>query len=213
MRKKFRKMIAIVLTATMAFSVAMPAIADSNADDEITKVKTNLVITDPETGECWEFDISNDVNVQQAKTIPFTVNDNIATMEIDVALGDYLRQTYTIIDSEEKIKNSDIILQTGLTYNRDVVSTGEVSIYTVFGSTTNVGSYYAENRKVSWRNPGPNIGGTFTPTTSSWSYSVDSTSGAYNSNRPPYSLLECDIRVSGMTSYRTVEVLCELEIT
>lgn len=213
MRKKFRKIIAIVLTVAMTFSVAMPAIAESNAEDEITKVKTNLVITDPETGECWEFDISNDVNVQQAKAIPFMVNDNIATMEIDVALGDYLAETYVITDEEKKTKTSDIILTTGLTYNRDVVSTGEVSIYTVFGSTTNVGSYYAENRKVSWRNPGPDVGGAFTPTTSSWSYSVDSTSGGYNSNRPPFSLLECDVRISGMTSYRTVEVLCELEIT
>lgn len=213
MRKKFRKMIAMLLTASMAFSVAMPVFAENITDGEIPKVKTNLLITNPETGEYWEFDISNEVNVQQAKAIPFMANDDTATMEIDIALGDYLAETYAITDSEEKIKNSDIVLKTGLTYNRDVVSTGEVSIYTVFGSTTNVGSYYAENRKVSWRNPGADVGGTFTPTTSSWSYSVDSTSGQYNSNLPPFSLLECDVRISGMTSYRTVEVLCELEIT
>jgi len=213
MGKKFRKITAIVLTVAMAFSVALPVFAENITDGEIPKVKTNLLITNPETGEYWEFDISNEVNVQQAKAIPFMVNDNIATMEIDVALGDYLAETYVITDEEKKTKTSDIILTTGLTYNRDVVSTGEVSIYTVFGSTTNVGSYYAENRKVSWRNPGADVGGAFTPTTSSWSYSVDSTSGAYNSNRPPFSLLECDVRISGMTSYRTVEVLCELEIT
>lgn len=50
-------------------------------------------------------------------------------------------------------------------------------------------------------------------TSSEWEYSVDSTSGGYNSNYPPYSLLECDVRVAGMTAYRTVEVICELLFT
>jgi len=104
MGKKFRKITAIVLTVAMAFSVALPVFAENITDGEIPKVKTNLLITNPETGEYWEFDISNEVNVQQAKAIPFMVNDNIATMEIDVALGDYLAETYVITDEEKKLK-------------------------------------------------------------------------------------------------------------
>lgn len=211
MRRKFIMTIGILLILGLFCPIS--AIA-ATIESEMPEVKTNLVITDPETGEVWKFDISENVIIQQPAITPFSLNgNNIGMTVVDVALGDYLMETFVITDDASATKTSDIILTTGFTYNRDVETTGNISMYTVFGSTINQGSYYAENRKVYWRNPGAYVGGTLAPTSSEWEYSVDSKSGGYNSNYPPYSLLECDVRVAGMTAYRTVEVICELLFT
>ena len=212
MKKWFKKTVAIVLTAAMAMSIGMPAFAEEAIVQDTQEIKSKLVITNPDNGEKWTWDVT-DALKETPVFFSNVQNPSVSTTEVELSLNDYLIETYAVTDSVEDSKSSDIVLRAGLTYNRDVDTTGLVSIYNVFGSTTNVGLYYAENRQVYWRNPGAFVGGSYSPTSSSWNYSVNSKAGAYNSGAKPYTLLECDVRVSGMTSSRTVELLCELDLT
>lgn len=132
--------------------------------------------------------------------------ENVATVSINAS--DYLAQTGV---EDSATKTDDIKITTGLRYTCSQ-STNMVSILSVFGSTEDIGLYYASNRIVYWINPGPNLGGNLYPTSSSWTYLTDSTEGLYNSNLPPYSLLNCDICISGMTAKRTISVICSLSL-
>jgi len=212
MKKWFKKITAIVLTTAMAMSIGMPAFAEEDIIQDTPEIKSKLVITNPDNGEKWTWDVTD--ALKETSVSFFNVQDPaVSTAEVELNLKDYLAETYVITDSIEDTKESDIILKAGLIYNRDFDTTGSVSIYDVFGSTTNVGLYYAENRTVYWQNPGTRASGTYYPTSSTWNYSVPSNQGMYNYNFKPYTLLDCDVRVSGMTTSRTVELLCELDLT
>ena len=170
-----------------------------------TDITTTLTITDPDTGEVWEWDIPVELYVKSNK---FRASDGnvVSTVMVNADIGEYLYQTLGY-PSQVSTLNDDITLQAGLTYS---FSGNDVAIYSAFGSTTPKGLYYAENRKFNWRNPGSGGGGSYSPTSNSWSYPGDGVYGGYYSSLPPKAILDCKIRVSGMSSYRNVSVTCSL---
>lgn len=188
---------------------------------------TNIVISDPETGEVWEWSIpKSDVSVNSStnsssKMLSLMSNpldedevEEIITTEVSIDIGKYLDMTLEPLAVQSTIDKStsitdDITIITGLTYSKNA-SNNTISVYNVFGSTTPKGSYYASDRVVYWRNPGADVGGTFYPTSNSWNYSTDSTAGTYYSSLPPYSILDCRVRITGMSAYRDISVTCTL---
>ncbi|WP_313584624.1 hypothetical protein [Lacrimispora sp.] len=207
MKKGLQIVFALVMLLTVGYISAFAAPADS--DRSTANISTVLTITDPETGQKWEWDLSGeDVTAIQSKGI---LRSGEATTEavVSIDVGKYLAETFASNPNVSTTLEDDITIMTGLTYSMDAAS-NTVRIYNVFGATTPKGLYYAENRKVYWRNHGANVGGTFSPTSNSWNYSVDSTAGNYFSQLPPYSLLDCRVRISGMSNYRDISVKCTL---
>lgn len=206
-----KKGLQIVLALAMLFTVGLISAfaAPVDSDRSTANISTVLTITDPETGQRWEWDLSEeDVTDIQSKSF-FRSGETTTEAVVSLDVGKYLAETFASNPSVSTTLEDDIKIMTGLTYSMDAAS-NTVRIYNVFGSTTPKGLYYAENRKVYWRNPGANIGGTLTPTSNSWNYSVDSTAGNYFSQLPPYSLLDCRVRISGISNYRDISVKCTL---
>lgn len=114
------------------------------------------------------------------------------------------------VDTESVIYD-DVTLTVGLRYSVDT-DNNTVAIYRAYGSTPGNGLYYATNKEFYYANPAVFGPIEQQPTSSSWSYSTDSTPGAYFADLPPYALLDCRITVAGMEqSYRDVSVICELD--
>ncbi|WP_394525254.1 hypothetical protein [Lacrimispora sp. JR3] len=197
--------LAIVLSFGSISAFAAPTGTDSSAPH----ITTVLTISDPETGQKWEWELpENEVKVTPSNSLLRSGN-TITEAVVSFDAGKYLNATLLANPSQSATLEDDITIKTGLTYSTNAAN-NTVRIYNVFGSTTPKGLYYAENRKVYWRNPGASIGGTLTPTSNSWNYSVDSTAGMYSSDVPLYSLLDCRVRVSGMSNYRDLSVKCTL---
>jgi hypothetical protein len=222
--EKYTKKLISVICSILILASYNPAYAANNDNDDNNnnpEVIANIIVTDAESGRVWKWeipvsDIQNDLIATNAK--PNHVNsplessdvylDGIETKraEVSVNLSDYLAATgvsSTLYD--------DIDVTTGLNYK---VSGESVSITSVFGSTESSGIYYASNRKMWWRNPGAGVGsnGALDPTTNSWSYDTNDRYGLYNGQSKPYSLVECEIHISGMSSYRTVSIQCSVSL-
>lgn len=250
--KRLKKLIAGLSMFAMMFSLS--PISASAATLNQDQVKTSLVISDPETGDYWEWDVPISAifenSSQGTSTLStFGLDNESNKAEVSVNLGKYLEETFDAdtLKSLKKSKNiksigksagiqniaqstnvesidqsatvrgvgkssqlvDDITITIGMNYTTKA-SNNTISVSSVYGSTTPKGLYYASNRKVYWRNPGAGVGSTFKPTSNSWSYSTTSTYGTYSSTVPPYSLLDCEIHVTGMTAYRNVSVMCEI---
>lgn len=210
-----KKMCITSLSLVLLFiNVTIPAYAsDKNAivSDNNAKIATTLIISDPKTGHVWKWDIPNsDVSISSSILSPsLDVGEKKVKTAVSVDVTKYLNTTFATTVGQSTTKNDDITMSTGLTYATDA-SENSISIYNVFGSTTPIGFYYATNRVVYWRNPGAGVGNTLNPSSNSWNYSTDSTAGGYNSSQRPYSILTCNINISGMTAYRTVSVECQV---
>ena len=194
----------VLVLATLLTMGSISAFASST--DQISTV---LTISGPETGQKWEWFLSEE-NTSVAYTKGLSRSGEVTTEAVtSIDIGKYLAETFAANPSVSTTLEDDITIMTGLTYS---VSGSGVRIHNVFGATTPKGLYYAENRKVYWRNPGVGVGGTLTPTSNSWNYSVDSSPGLYSPNAKPYSLLDCRVRVSGMSTYRDITVMCTLSL-
>lgn len=201
MKRGLQIVLALVTLLTMGSISAFASSAD--------QISTVLTISDPETGQEWEWVLSKE-NTSVTPSKGLLKSGEVMTEAVtSIDIGKYLAETFAANPSVSTTLKDDITIMTGLTYS---VSGNGVRIYNVFGATTPKGLYYAENRKVYWRNPGAGLGGTLTPTSNSWNYSVDSTSGLYSSDAKPYSLLDCRVRVSGMSTYRDISVMCTLSL-
>lgn len=203
-----KKAYALLLVVCLTMSLAVPTSA-AGSNMESSEKSAILSISDPESGEKWEWEIP-----AEEALLPATRSSNgdvIAQARVVVNLGEYLLQTYDYEEIEEgsALRKSDIEISTGLTYSYNS-SNQSVRVYSVIGYTKPEGMYYADNRTVYWRNPGAGVGSTFYPTTNEWSVSVDSTAGFYSSYAPPYSILDCEIWVYDMHSHRDVSVTYEL---
>ncbi|MDF2610066.1 MAG: hypothetical protein K0R92_1540 [Lachnospiraceae bacterium] len=224
MIKRYTKKLISVICSMIILASYSPAYAaniDTDDRNNNPEVIANIIVTDPESGRVWEWevpvsDIQNDSVAANAKsdyansTLEFgdVLLDGVEAnkAEVSVDLSAYLAATgvsSTLYD--------DINVTTGLYYN---VSGEAVSITSVFGSTVSSGIYYASNRKMWWRNPGAGVGsnGTLYPTTNSWSYPTDATYGLYSIDIKPYSLVECEIHITGMSGYRTVSIQCSVSL-
>lgn len=190
------------------FSQTMYVCAETIEPSE-TANSTILIISDPETGEEWEWMLSDeDINVSNCNNINevnLLFEEVVFEESITIDVTPYIVQTMGSKVSGSSTLDDDITITTGLTYSSDS-SNNTVSIYKVFGSTSTSGNYYASNRTVYWRNPGAGVGDTLYPTTNTWSYDVDSTAGAYYSSVQPYSLLDCEVHILDMSAYRTISV-------
>lgn len=191
---------------------SLPTFA-SNQDRNINNSPTlniSLIISDPETGETWEWEVPapNYISTDLTNSSLYTSSDSepLYNTKAEIDLGEYLAETFANPEISSTLTD-DITITTGLTYS--VMGQG-VSIKSVFGSTTPKGLYYATDRVVYWRNPGAVVGGVLYPTSNSWSYSTNPEYGTWSSFYPPYSLLDCRVRVSGMSAYRDISVMCKL---
>lgn len=224
MIKSYTMKLIAVICSIIVLASSSPAYAASintNDSNNNPEVIANIVISDPESGRVWEWeipvsDIQNDLvaaNSKSSHANSTLESDDVLLdgveanrAEVSVDLSAYLAATgvsSTLYD--------DINVTTGLYYN---VSGQSVSITSVFGSTVASGLYYATNRKMWWRNPGAGVGsnGTLYPTTNSWSYTTDATYGLYSSQVKPYSLVECEIHIYDMSAYRTVSIQCSVSL-
>lgn len=212
------------------FSVPVFASDKGSTDGKkSTKVlKASVTITNPETGETWKWEVPESKihrkyskvyrscsNVyESSSSIPVSElssldGEVLERQEASVDLGEYLAVAFASIIEVDETKTDDITLTAGMTYSADAAN-NTVSMYSAFGSTTDQGLYYADNRQFYWRNAG-GIGDHKSPSTSLWSYATDSTPYTYYSSQPPYSLTEADVHVYGMGGYRTVSVKYELD--
>lgn len=168
-----------------------------------------LLIKNPETGETWEWEIP-EAEVFEDVVITRGLAEEMYCAQTSIHVGEYLRSTLGNPSGSSEL-NDDITIKTGLTYSVDAAKNA-VTVYNVFGSTSREGLFYPENRRVYWRNPyaSGNQGGTFKPESDSWNYTVNSGTGAYFADNPPYSLLDCTVRISGMSSTREISVMFKL---
>lgn len=204
-----------VLLMLLSVLLITPAFAQNDSSSDIEQ-QAVLTISDPDTNEIWEWNIPEDKMRIQA--LPATRTQDANTVyngQVSIDLTEYLRATYSGKITSESTLRDTVVVTTGLVYSLDAKN-DTVRVYNVYGSTVPTSSiYYAENRRVAWRNPGAFIGGVFNPTSNSWNYAVDSRSGAYGTTGGliPYSLLDCNIRVSGMSGYdRLVSVRYTAEV-
>lgn len=215
MKKRLVLMLCLVMLFTTFSVPVFAADKGSNGKGGNGVLKASVEISDPETGDTWKWDIqesdihrksSKDSSLSTVSALSNTDGQAVEGQEISIDLGKYLAATQIPISTT---CTDDITLTAGMYYSADAAH-NSVSVYSVFGSTTPQGLYYATNRKFYWRNPGAGVGGQYAPYDNSWSYLTDSTAGAYSTSAPPYSLLDCEVHVSGMTAYRNVSVKCTL---
>lgn len=207
-----KKLFAAVCTCFLVVSMVVPVVAiePTASDVETITPKGALIISDPETGEQWNWDLqAEDISVKRNSRA--ADGNSIKEAAVNVDVGEYLRRTMTIpVDGEETIRY-EVPITVGLRYSVDEKKNA-VSIYRAFGSAPETGMYYAINKVFYLSNYF--VFGTMKqyPTTDSWSYTTDSTPGTYNGTFCPHALLDCRITVRGMeSSYRDVSVIFELD--
>lgn len=214
----------ISLCCLLSFLILLPSAAfaseNISTNDNEKKLSATLIIKDSNSNEIRSWDISQDIVVQKgnlamnravAMNLPGNTDiNNIEFASVDINLYPYLVEANSSIVYGDKTVSYDIPVKTGLSYNRDYMEREQIAIYNVFGSTPTTGLYYADNWKVMWQHFYAGQGTTFYPNVSSWDYSVTPIYAAYNSNLPPYSLLDCDIHVTGMSGKDSVSVLFEV---
>ncbi len=220
MKKRLCILLGFVMLVVFSYAqVSAETMLPNDVQASDAQIISTLVISDPETGEVWEWILpETDVNT----TISIPINSGAlgfgtlsadfeeitCTITTNIDISDYLNETLASTAISTTLYD-DINITTGLTYSANY-STNTVSIYSVFGSTPPQGYYYASNRRVVWRNPGAGLVGEFFPYSDAWSYSTNSAAGSYHSELPPYSFLSCRINILDMTAYRDVSVICQL---
>ena len=206
-----KRLFTLVISILLALTLCVPAFAveDFSADVKPATVSGQLVISDPNTGEQWNWDLPvTDISVSR---ISYMSIEQLQSVEISVDVGEYLLQTMTNPTDTEKVLHDDITMTVGLSYSTDAKN-NTVSIYRAYGSAPNNGLYYAIDKAFYYANPA--IFGPVEqhPTATSWSYATDSRPGTYVDSLAPYALLDCRITVAGMEyTYRDVSVICRLD--
>ena len=208
-----------LLLVVFSLSISIPAAAvemTTTAEADGPVASGQLVISDPSTGEQWNWDLDSSTilteNVEGTARAAYASNQ-IGYAEIEVDIGEYLIQTMSKPVDIETVLRDDVTITVGLNYSADA-SNNTVSIYRAYGSTPDNGFYYVVDKEFYYANPAVFGPIKKTPTTTSWSYSTDSTAGSYYGDVAPYALLDCKITVRGMeSSCREVSVSCELTFT
>lgn len=208
-----KRLFALVTLIVLVLTLCVPAFAADGVsmDMRTPVVSGHLVISDPNTGEQWNWDLpATDILVKRISGFN-NASVQLQSEEISVDIGEYLLQTMTNTTDTEKVLHDDITLTAGLTYSIDAKN-NTVSIYYAYGSAPNNGLYYAIDKAFYYANPA--VFGPIEkhPTSTSWSYKTDSTPGNYVSSVAPYALLDCRITIAGMEyTYRDVSVICRLD--
>ena len=198
----FRKFISIVMVIVFWTICVIPANA---ATVQTPSIGAIISIEDPITGAVWTwYETVDKMSITTTKTRS-SDSSTLISEWITVDIGEYLAQTYGARTSGETTVYDDIRVSTGLTYTANA-ERETVRLHNVFGSTSQSGDYYATNREVIWRNPGSGDQGTFAPNTNSWNYPVVCEEGAFNDTVPPFSRINCEIHINGMTAYKNITV-------
>lgn len=209
--------VCFVVFVVLIITLYLPLLAF--AEDDIKRAQDQASVTikivDPETKSTMEWDVPAE-KLELHREAPVMARDEqdeiIVSQYADVDLAPYIKESLQKGNlSGAAILYDDITIKIGLTYSANA-SNNTVRIYKVFGSTKNKGNYYASNRRVFYSNPGAYGTKTFSPSSSSWNKSVNSTAGQYFSSLPPFSTLECRVNISGMTAYRMIYVTFKLDL-
>lgn len=219
----YRKKITAAFLSVFMLVSSIPAYAANSesdfggANNSKDKIVAVISITDPETGENWQWDIpQSDITVESEYSKSIFNNSsqeviNVALVSVDVS--EYL--ALTTDQTITKTLNDDITIKAGLTYSANAQK-NTVSLKKVLGATEPKGLYYATDRKFYWRNPGADVGEATSPTSNSWNYTLSATQqreGSYYPELPSYALTECKVMVSGMEPLsRTISVTCKLDL-
>jgi len=178
-----------------------------------------LSISNPETGEVWEFDLTEE-NIQSiiepniCEKNRSNATDSVSSIELNIT--DYVLETLSASDkSKVSTLEDDITISAGMTYNYNTVS-GDFTMKTVFGSTITSGDFWASDKHVVWRNPGAWLGSTaageYYPTGDSFNYTLPYSCGpAVGGGAEPYVTYFCRINITGMTAYRDIGVTCSAD--
>lgn len=141
-----KKLFAAVCTCFLVVSMVVPVVAiePTASDVETITPKGALIISDPETGEQWNWDLqAEDISVKRNSRA--ADGNSIKEAAVNVDVGEYLRRTMTIpVDGEETIRY-EVPITVGLRYSVDEKKNA-VSIYRAFGSAPETGMYYAINK-------------------------------------------------------------------
>lgn len=197
-----RKVLSLVIAFICVFnSVVLVNAAEIPKERHATAI---LTISDPETGSMWQWNLSDGNNDSLRVTVS-NAKSAVSSGEISVNVTDYIMETFASRNNGFTTLEDDITLTTGLTYSYNQ-QYNTVRLYNVFGSTSVNGDYYASNREVLWRNPGCGIGYEIYPQGNTWNEPVSSEEAKYEDSAPPYSRLNCEIHVNGMSAYRDVSI-------
>lgn len=210
-----KRLLGVMLCCVMLLTTFISPIFAQGTEEATAAPKIFITISDPETGDVWEWNVQKSDIQLNTSYIPASASltgEAMQNVEASINLGKYLAETLNGNPSVSTTLRDDITITTGLTYSANPAN-NTVRLYSVFGSTIDTGYYYACERTVYWRNPGAGIGsgGPINIDTASWSFPTDSTPGAFSSSLPPYSLLDCKVCIIGMTATRTISVLCQLD--
>ena len=202
-------LIVVVSLVTGILFSGYKANAEENPSEHVVKEeqKAVLTITDPSSGQTWSWNLPSQNIISSGSQTRAAANHSTIFVRFDA--GEYLQKTLRSLPSKASTINDNITITAGFTYSMNA-SANTVTIYSAFGSTTPKGLYYATDRVFYWRNPGSLGGGKFYPTTNSWSYAGDKKPGQYYASLPPKAILDCNVRVSGMSSVRSISVTCSL---
>lgn len=208
-----KKAISIIFLVILVLNTSIPVAAEEIHSLDRNSIVGNgyLVISDPSTGEHWNWELSSsDVLVNQVNRSTNATNE-IKDAFVSVDVGEYILHTMTTPIDADTTLYDDVTLTAGLRYAVDD-NANAVSIYRAYGSAPDSGMFYATNKAFHYSNA--YVFGTITkyPTGESWSYSTDSRPGSYNKIFCPSACLECRITVRGMeSSYRDVAVTFTLD--
>lgn len=168
--------------------------------------QAQLNIKDPITEQTWEWKIPIQVSISPEASL--LNNTSEKKIEAKFNLRDYINESLRATGAQQTL-NDDIIVVAGMYYNTN--SRNQIAITSVYGSTTPRNNlFYATNRAFYWRHFGTNGGGTYYPTSNSWSYPGDNKYDYCAPSLPIKAITDCTINVAGMNTKRNVSVTCSL---
>ena len=101
-----KKLFAAVCTCFLVVSMVVPVVAiePTASDVETITPKRALIVSNPETGEQWNWDLqAEDISVKRNSRA--ADGNSIKEAAVNVDVGEYLRRTMTIpVDGEETIR-------------------------------------------------------------------------------------------------------------
>lgn len=214
MKNGIQMLYCILLILVFISASTMDVLANDLSSSEDTKVLTEVIITNSETGEkwTWELDENSTLVNKELRSYSNYRNSNTTsqavTVDVKPLLDEVVRASYP---SQSKTQTGDIKITAGLTYSA-YPSNNTVRLRNVFGSTTNKGNYYASNRKVIYSNPALYGQKVFYPSSSSWNKALNEGAGQYISDLPPFTTASCRVNITGMSAYTTIDVVLKLDL-
>lgn len=219
MKKEYFRNDVIVFMMLLMILVSWSTFLVYAEDRQIGTMHTDVLIVDPKTDKEWSWNLDNDSKLIHMDSKLINVGKDVynldeptvkqsVTVDVTPLLNETLKDSYP---SQSHSLTDGIKITAGLKYSA-YPSNNTVRLRGVFGSTKNIGNYYATNRNAKYSNPILYDGKKVTITGSSWNKILNEPAGQYVSGMPPYTTAWCRVNITGMTAYRTVYVTCKLDL-